>query len=88
MPDSKFRIVFTIVLILYICNVDITMPIHIRPIYENMFFRFVYLLGLAYVSRFDMLLALLMGMAYILTRQMLTEKSIVEGFIEGFMDVE
>jgi hypothetical protein len=88
MPDSKFRIVFTIVLILYICNVDITMPIHIRPIYENMVFRFVYLLGLAYVSRFDMLLALLMGMAYILTRQMLTEKSIVEGFIEGYMDVE
>jgi hypothetical protein len=64
------------------------MPIHIRPIYENMVFRFVYLLGLAYVSRFDMLLALLMGMAYILTRQMLTEKSIVEGFIEGYMDVE
>ena len=87
MLDPNFRIVFTIVLILYVCNVDITMPIHIRPIYENMFFRFVYLLALAYVSRFDMLLALLMGMAYVLTRQMLTEKSIVEGFMEGFMDI-
>ena len=78
--------IFGIVLILYICNVDVSMPINVRPVYENRVFRFGYLVALAYTSQYDMRVALLMGMAYVLTHQMLTEKSITEGFIEGFMD--
>jgi hypothetical protein len=82
-----FKIILSILLILYISNINITMPLNVWVLYQNPLFRLSYLIGLAYVSQTDMLLALLMGMAYVLTHQVLTEKNITDGFIEGFMDI-
>jgi len=79
------KLVLTILLILHLSHIGEPLS-GIRPYYENQAIRLAYLFTLAVMSQYDVLIAILMGMAYISTHQVLAEKSIVEGFIEGFMD--